>query len=258
MFKPLNQTLRHFVAHPALPNESQCPVCEYFDISHPDVRRILLMRDPSKMVLYQAQCRCNTIEHQRQKEDGLRRQQANLPHPGQPRTFENFRAREGTAEALASVHDFVSGVGTRSLLLVGEVGSGKSHLLEALGRAILDDTTHTIRYEMASEFLDRLRRTYSLDSQENIADLVDWYQRRYIVLLDDLGMEKGSDWAVERLTAFIDERLRMGWRTVIATNLVEQEMERHLGSRLASRLFQANTTEVRRVTLTATDFRRNP
>ena len=30
-----------------LPNDSSCPVCEYFDITHPDVRRILIDRDPT-------------------------------------------------------------------------------------------------------------------------------------------------------------------------------------------------------------------
>ena len=40
-----------------LPDDSSCPVCEYFDITHPDVRRILIDRDPTKRLLNIAQCR---------------------------------------------------------------------------------------------------------------------------------------------------------------------------------------------------------
>ena len=41
-----------------LPAEAQCKVCLYFDTSHPDVRRILLGRDPSGVLLNQARCMC--------------------------------------------------------------------------------------------------------------------------------------------------------------------------------------------------------
>ena len=41
-----------------LPDDSQCPTCDYFDVTHPDVRRILLDRDPTKRIFQQAQCKC--------------------------------------------------------------------------------------------------------------------------------------------------------------------------------------------------------
>ena len=57
----LGEALQRFrSAGEALPDESQCPTCGYFDVTHPDVRRILLDRDPAK--LKQAACRCQSQE----------------------------------------------------------------------------------------------------------------------------------------------------------------------------------------------------
>ena len=90
-----------------------------------------------------------------------------------------------------------------------------------------------------------------------MAAVLAWYQLRRFFLLDDLGAEKRSDFTVERLTELIDERMRMGWRTAITTNLGREELADRCGERLASRLFQtrADLKEVRRVTIAATDYR---
>ena len=71
-----------------LPNDSQCPVCGYFDITHPDLRRILLDRDPTKRIFQQAQCKCRGREEQQRRDEELRYAQAALPTGGTTRTFD--------------------------------------------------------------------------------------------------------------------------------------------------------------------------
>ena len=240
----------------SLPDESQCPVCGYFDITHPDVRRILMDRDPTKMIFHQAQCRCRTREEQIQRDTELRYAQAALPSGKTARTFDNFLGRPGTDKMLAAARNFADRQGPRMLVLVGETGTGKSHLLEAIGRQALE-SDRTVRYDLTSTFLNRLRHTYDSDSGEDVHDLTAWYQRRHTVLLDDIGMESATAWVREQLTTLIEERLHSGGWMALATNLSKATMADRMGDRMASRLFAGNPelSEVSLVINTAEDYR---
>lgn len=252
----LGETLKHLTSYEPLPDESTCPVCGYFDVSHPDVQRILLARDPTRQLLHNAQCRCQELVAQMERDEALRHIQANLPHPEKPRTFDRFTTRPGTEDALAASKRFATFEGPTTLFIAGETGTGKSHLLEAIGRQILSASVWHVRYETSIAFLDRLRFSYS-DNHE-AEDLMAWYQKQRYLLLDDLGSEKPTDWAIERLTTLIDERMVKGLPLAVSSNLGEGEMAARLGERLASRLFQTNPAlgEVSRVTLMAGDYRK--
>ena len=239
-----------------LPNDSQCPVCGYFDITHPDLRRILLDRDPTKRIFQQAQCKCRGREEQQRRDEELRHAQAALPSGGTPRTFDNFVVRPGTDDMLAAARRFADRQGPRMLVLVGQTGTGKTHLLEAIGRHALE-SGRTVRYDLASTFLNRLRHTYESDSGEDVHDLTAWYQRRDTVLLDDIGMEAATAWVREQLTTLVEERLHSGGWMVLATNLSKASMSDRMGDRLASRLYAGNPElpEVSVVINTAEDYR---
>jgi len=238
----------------ALPDDSQCPVCEYFDITHPDIRRILFDRDPTKRLLNIAQCKCERREDQQRRDDQLRHAQAALPAGG--RTFDNFKGRPGTDDMLAAARRFAGRAGPRMLVFVGQTGTGKSHLLEAIGHHALE-SDRTVRYDLASTFLNRLRHTYDSDSGEDVHDLTAWYQRRHTVLLDDIGMESATPWVREQLTTLIEERLHSGGWMALATNLSKTAMADRMGDRLASRLYAGNPelSEVSLVINTAEDYR---
>lgn len=244
-----------------LPDDAQCSVCKYFDIQHPDVRRILSARDPDgrQKLLYQAQCKCLLASDKAKRDDDLRRMQANMPPPSPlgPRTFLRFERRTGAESALEAAQRFALLAGPPVLLLVGQTGTGKSHLLEAIGQYVLHETAHSVRYDTGTGLLDRLRTSFLDGSEMSMVEMMAWYQRRKVLLIDDLGREKATDFAVERLTALIDERMRQGWWTALTTNLGRDEMAERLGERLASRLYQTNADlqEVRRVTITASDYR---
>lgn len=204
-----------------------------------------------------ARCRCQNEEDRARRNEEMRWIQSNLPLGITRRTFDTFNLREGTKEALAEAWDMASGKGG-VLFLVGSTGTGKSHLLEAIGRHVLESRKDIdVRYETSSGLLNRLREAASSSSDLDMAELWNWYQRREVLLLDDIGAEKPSEFVVERLTSLVDDRLRRGTSLAIATNLTHEEMASRLGDRLASRLYQTNPSlgEIRRVTITSGDYR---
>jgi DNA replication protein DnaC len=226
----------------AFPNDSKCPICNYFDPTHPDVIRIIKARDPTMRLMIQAQCKCPRREQEVEAANERRRLQANVPHAQRPRTFARWQHAPETTDAFNAAYEFAQGKGPHVLVLSGGFGLGKSHLLEAIVRFNLDQNCST-RYEFTSSFLDRLRHSYDDDSEQDLFALLEWYQRMNLLVLDDLGVEKSTEWGREKLTMVVDERLRDGRRLAIGTNLGKEQLSQNLGPRMASRLFPEHGDE---------------
>jgi DNA replication protein DnaC len=60
---------------------------------------------------------------------------------------------------------------------------------------------------------------------------------RLVLLVDDVEVSKMSDWLHEELYRIFDLRYAENLPTVIASNLGPEELQRHLGDRIARRLF---------------------
>ena len=204
-----------------------------------------------------ARCRCQSREAALKARGVLRHQQANLPHPAHPKTFENFQPRPGTEDAIKACWQAVERQGPQVLCLIGETGCGKSHLLEAMGRAFLY-RGRSVRYEFVPTLIDRLRHSHDDDSEQDVAELIAWYDRMDILLLDDVGAERMTPFGVEKLTEMVDTRLRQERGLIITTNHTREELIDRVGPRLASRMVQGNRElgEMQVVWFTATDYRR--
>ncbi len=242
----------------SFPNEAQCQICGYFDPGHPDVLHIVERADPdgARELLKKVTCKCTEREAAKVAADSLRYSEANLPKSKLPRTLENFRDLPGTETMIQAARRFLNYEGPRVLVLQGTYGCGKSHMLEAIGWEWLEKGL-TVRYDVAASLLDRLRHTYSDESNLDLFTLLEWYNGRNLLLLDDLGMEKSTSYAAEQLTKIVNNRLTDWGYLVIATNKTKDELAEHLGDRLASRVYATNPEldEVAVVVSTAKDYR---
>lgn len=227
-------------AREALPDEAQCSICHYFDIDHPDVRRILLARDATERLLEISKCKCVAQAEEKEAADQRRWAQANLPSdvPG-GRELGSFRPEADTQEMFQAVEAFTAGRGPHILVLVGGHGCGKSHLIESALRAMLDRGLRC-RYEVGKRYLDRLRHTFQGSEKVDLLELSGWYQDMGVLGLDDIGLERATDFAAEELSDLFDKRMIYGRPTILATNKTRDEMADHLGDRLASRMYMTN------------------
>ena len=123
--------------------------------------------------------------------------------------------------------------------------------MEAIGRQFLDQG-RTVRYELVAHLLDKLRRSYSSDTENHITEVC---YGADVLMLDDMGLEKPSDWVREQITALVDERWRNNRMLVVGTNENHTSIEEKLGSRLASRLFDSSSGKAKVVYLVTEDYR---
>ncbi|MGW0837057.1 ATP-binding protein [Streptomyces prunicolor] len=136
-----------------------------------------------------------------------------------------------------------------SLLIAGPTGTGKTHQGYGAVRALLSRGVR-LRWEAttSADLHARLRPRVGHDGERELQTLA----RCPLLLLDDLGAAKTSEWTEELTYRLINHRYEHMLPTLITTNLPTAELRTALGDRVASRL--AEMTE--RVILTGPDRRR--
>ena len=151
-----------------------------------------------------------------------------------PRTARQAAIRD-TLRAYAEAWDGPE----RGWYLMGPVGTGKSHLAHAVGNTL---RAQGIPVLVASVplWLDRLRAAYEAhDDQEDRGDrLMREMATLPLVILDDLGAERPTEWALERLYLVIDQRYQACLPVGITTNWRPGDLADVLGSRIVSRLVE--------------------
>ncbi|MFL4905958.1 ATP-binding protein [Streptomyces sp. MMS24-I2-30] len=136
-----------------------------------------------------------------------------------------------------------------SLLIAGPTGTGKTYQAYGAVRALLTRGVR-LRWEAttSADLHARLRPRAGHDGERELQTL----SRSPLLLLDDLGAAKTSEWTEELTYRLINHRYEHMLPTLITTNLPTAELRIALGDRVASRL--AEMTE--RVILTGPDRRR--
>jgi DNA replication protein DnaC len=135
------------------------------------------------------------------------------------------------------------------LVLLGKVGSGKSHLAYAIAGRMLDRGVG-VYWDTVPELLDHLRNGYKDNSY---MDLLQSMMRVPALVLDDLGAEQETSWVTEKLFQLLNRRYMDRRPTVITSNLNIRDEDVKLDARLRSRMLDRRLSQV--LTLAAADFR---
>ena len=100
----------------------------------------------------------------------------------------------------------------KGLLLYGSVGRGKTYAACEVANALIDKG-YSVLVTNFSRVLNNLQSTY--EKQEYIDDLNDFS----LLVIDDLGIERSTEFAKEQVYNIIDSRYRAGLPMIITTNL---------------------------------------
>jgi DNA replication protein DnaC len=129
-----------------------------------------------------------------------------------------------------------------SLLFSGQTGSGKTHIAVAVVRELVkEDRLYRATFTTAPEILLSIRNTFNKhdnddDHYKTEDEVISDYADVELLIIDDLGSEKTTDFTIQSLYLIIDRRNRELMPTIITTNLSLKEIEEKLDARIASRL----------------------
>jgi DNA replication protein DnaC len=118
----------------------------------------------------------------------------------------------------------------------GSVGTGKTTLAMLISKAAIQAGHSVIIYSLP-KLLARVRRTYDENpGEDSYLELFERLTSADLLHIDDLGVEKRSDWVLEQLYALVNERYEQGRSIVVTTNLDANELQEQIGERTVSRL----------------------
>ncbi|MCX4858947.1 ATP-binding protein [Streptomyces canus] len=145
-----------------------------------------------------------------------------------------FAATTPDGRATAWARDFAADRhAVKSLLLSGPTGTGKTYYAWSVLRAVAETGTQ-LRWQMhtAADLYAGLRPRDGEDSQtafERIANA-------HLLVLDDLGASKWTEWVEEITYRLINHRYEECLPSIFTSNLPPAELRDALGGRVASRL----------------------
>jgi len=127
------------------------------------------------------------------------------------------------------------------VLLYGPPGAGKSYLAVAMLRAVLESGTlppASCRYIAEREFLDELKAGFDPDAKPISPRLLppDHPRRVGLLLYDDMGAARQTDWSRGEVAALIEHRHADGLPTIITSNLDLPELSKAIDGRISSRI----------------------
>jgi len=169
------------------------------------------------------------------------------------RTFATFHATKQTEQALRECQAFCERLQkdahTRGVLLMGTYGCGKTHLAAAVVHRNAENGKASM-FVVVPELLAKIRSSYN--AHDGKADeIIEAAKDAPLLVLDDLGAEKVSDWVREQIYMLVNFRYEHELPVVITTNNGGKELEAELGRRTLSRLIEMTVP----VTIKARDYR---
>ena len=105
------------------------------------------------------------------------------------------------------------------LLLFGDVGTGKSFFAGCIANALLDQDVPVLMTSFPT-ILNQLTGVYPEERVEFINSLNDYD----LLIIDDLGVERSTEFAMEQVFEVIDRRYRCGKPMIITTNLTLEQL----------------------------------
>ncbi len=175
-------------------------------------------------------------------QDEIRRitvSQSNVLH--QEYTFESSAETDKHNIAVYKKAKEICEKGKTNMLLIGNVGAGKTYLMTACANRCLSlgkNTLYLTAYSLGSELLNAHISGYAL-REETLDTLVG----ADVLLIDDLGTENiYKNVTAEYLYSVLNERIVRGNQTFISTNLTLQQLRERYDERIFSRLVDQNIT----------------
>lgn len=183
----------------------------------------------------------------------IQKQWTHIPERFRGKTFESFK---GLEDKVKKIKEAV--LQKQSIFISGLCGTGKTHLAIAsmyfwfvekihIGKRHREewcDNVDCISYPSEKpdflpsvEFFLELKNSFKDDrmSEENI---INFYGSKELLVIDDVGAEKVSDWSRQMFYTLIDRRYREMSQTIITSNLDLDKLAEIIDERISSRIIE--------------------
>lgn len=161
---------------------------------------------------------------------------AKIPTRYLNKSFDDYRVDKFNQDAVTFAKNFKRF--TCGAYFFGECGTGKTFLAALIAQDFLRDGK-SVLFIKVPNLLDELRATF--DGKQNEFDLLARIETVNLLVLDDFGMEKSTQWAGSTLCKVLDMRYDdERSRTIVTSNLSLDELAEHLNNAVDGRNFNGS------------------
>ena len=158
-------------------------------------------------------------------------------------TYPNEKLQRAVTRARAFAEAFPAV--ERGLFLIGPPGIGKTHIAVAVLQHVVRRCGAQGLFYDTRDLLRVIRSTYNPVSRTAEMDILLPVMEADLLVLDDLGSEKPSEWVDETLNLIVNTRYNQRRATILTTNYEESEdptdpnaLLPRIGARMHSRLYE--------------------
>ncbi len=207
-----------------LGHTSGCPVC---------------IKQQQEREASEAHAKWQVELRQRRVSDLLGR--AAIPPRFADKTLENFVSHaEGPSKALAVAKDFAANFAEcqrtgQSLVFCGGVGAGKTHLAVGICHEVIKQDRVAV-FSSVIGAVRSIKETYRKGSELTEADAIQNLVDPDLLVLDEVGVQFGSETEKMYLFEVINGRYQGLKPTIVISNLAKEPLTEYLGERVIDRL----------------------
>ena len=147
---------------------------------------------------------------------------ANIPARYRKCDFSTFVTypNEQLLRAVKKAEDFSTSfpVVQKGLLLIGPPGIGKTHLAVSVLRDVIVEKNIRGLYFDTRSLLSTIRSTYNPVTRASEADILERVMKAELLVLDDLGAERPTDWVEETMNLIVNTRYNDRKPTILTSN----------------------------------------
>jgi DNA replication protein DnaC len=163
---------------------------------------------------------------------------------------------EATVNASKKAYDIAKGYADNfhnnngeGIIFTGGVGTGKTHLAAAICKEVTYKYSTTVEFVSYVQLLADIRAAFS--GNKNIGEIEEKMMKTGLLVIDDLGKEKQSQFSNETLYRVVNERYKNELPVIITTNWPLETLSERLDYAVFSRLI--GTCKV--VEMSGSDYR---
>ena len=186
---------------------------------------------------------------ERDKQAALEREQrkwmskikgAAIPERFKDRTLDSYIAKTtGQKDALAFAKEYAENFDQvlktgRSCIFVGKPGTGKTHLAIGIALSIMQHQQSAL-FVTVQRLIRRVKDSW-YTKEETESEVIDAYASPDLLILDEVGVQFGSEFEKQVLFDVLNERYENLKPSILLSNIPSEQLSDYLGERVTDRL----------------------
>lgn len=144
-----------------------------------------------------------------------------------PQTRGGYEFAKGYAEGFLILKDDQTSQEKNGMLIYGSMGTGKTHLAAAVATSLMRQGVPVVFATMI-DLLAKIKDSFDRISGAKEEDILRLYKTCDLLIIDDLGKEQPTEWALTKIYQIINARYEDYKPVIITTNYAPEELVERL------------------------------